>query len=89
MRKKDRHELPSPIQPQLVLSLCARFLKKGTIVLEIAVTTYFFPAADDDRFFQDLSARRSATLRTFTPSMHYFRAGANETDRPNAEKQPL
>ena len=37
MRKKDRHELPSPIQPQLVLSLCARFLKKGTIVLEIAV----------------------------------------------------
>ena len=37
MRKKDRHELLSPIQPQLVLSLCARFLKKGTIVLEIAV----------------------------------------------------
>ena len=39
MRKKDRHELPSLIQPQLVLSLCARFLKKGTIVLEIAVCT--------------------------------------------------
>ena len=40
MRKKDRHELPSPIQPQLVLSLCARFLKKGTIVLEIAVSRH-------------------------------------------------
>jgi hypothetical protein len=65
VRKKDRHELPSPIQPQLVLSLCARFLKKGTIVLEIAVKVEF-----PEKLFQARTVIAKPDRRLLTQGAH-------------------
>ena len=74
MRKKDRHELPSPIQPQLVLSLCARFLKKGTIVLEIAVhfLLKFYISGFVQKFILSVPERSEARLVTITVTKRDF-----------------